>query len=92
MAAGYDVYAETWEQHDGRVVTVDGLRCKLRVTTFTQRYPYERRMIDVSAEPTRAAKRTEAYLRVRRELRDDWSTDVLESDVSVQSEILEQLN
>ena len=90
--ASYDFYAETWEKHDGALVTVDGLRCKIRVSSHNAIYPYPHRVIDVSAVPTRAAKRTEAYLRVRRDLRDDWSTDVLASDVEVQSEILAQLS
>lgn len=89
--ASYDVYAETWEQHNGRLVTIDGLRCKLRVDSYEAIYPYRHRVLKVTAEPTKAAKRTEAYLRVRRELRDDWHTDVLESDIEVQSAILAQL-
>ena len=89
--ASYDVYAKEWEEHDGKLVTIDGLRCKLRVTSHEAIYPYPHRVLNVRAEPTRAAKRTEAYLRVKRELRDDWSTDVLESSIELQCEILEQL-
>ncbi len=89
--ASYDVYAGTWEKHDGKLVTIDGLRCKLRVRSYEAIYPYKRRVIDVSAEPTVAAKRSEAYRTVRAKLGDDWSTDVLQSDIDVQSEILAQL-
>ena len=89
--ASYDVYAEQWEQHDGALVTVDGLRCKLRVESYEAIYPYRHRVLNVRAVPTRAAKRSEVYRSVRADLGDDWSTDVLESDINVQCEILEQL-
>jgi hypothetical protein len=82
---------DVWEKHDGRLVTVEGLRCKLRVSTYDAIYPYVHKVLDVSAVPTVAAKRTVAYRTVRAELRDDWSTDVLQSDVSVQSDILVQV-
>jgi len=89
--ASYDIYGPTWEQHDGRLVTLDGIRRKLRVRSYNAIYPVARRVISVHAEPFGAGKRNEAYLRVRRELGDDWSTDVLSSDIEVQSEILAQL-
>ncbi|MHA2135988.1 MAG: hypothetical protein ACW99J_19180 [Candidatus Thorarchaeota archaeon] len=91
MAWSHEGYGETWERHDGKLVTLDGLCCKIRVSSYMARYPVEQRVISVHAEPTRAAKRSEAYRRVRRELRDDWSTDILDSDITVQAKILAQL-
>ena len=85
--ASYEVYKD-WERHDGKLVTVNGLRCKLRVRTYDD-CPVA--VITVSAEPTAHAKQSEVYRAVRADLGDDWSTDVLESDVTVQSAILAQL-
>jgi len=91
MSHSYDVYAETWEKHDGRHVTVGELRCKIQVRSYVAAYPYRHRVITVHAVPTRIAKRSESYLRVKRELGDDWSTDILASDCEVECDILEQL-
>ncbi len=88
--ASYAIYKD-WEKFDGRTVTVDGMECVIRVSSYLARFPREERVIHVHAVPTEAAMLTEAYLSVKRDLRDDWSTDVLDSDPEVQTEILEQL-
>ncbi|MHC4301009.1 MAG: hypothetical protein ACYS7Y_27355 [Planctomycetota bacterium] len=90
MTATQDLL-DMWEKHDGQVVTVGGLRCNLRVRTHRAVYPYVHTVLNVSAVPTVAARRTVAYRTIRAELRDDWDTDVLESDISVQSDILAQV-
>lgn len=78
-----------WLEHDGKVVTVDGVKCKLAVSAYTAIYPYNHRVLRVFAEPV--SKRSAEYRRIKSELGDDWSTDVLASDVELQSEILSQL-
>ena len=88
--ASYAIYKD-WEEFDGRVITVDGMECTIRVSTYMAIFPRKERVIHVHAVPTEAAMQTEAYLSVKRDLRDDWSTDVLDSDPEVQTEILEQL-
>jgi hypothetical protein len=88
--ASYAIYKD-WEEFDGRAVTVDGMACTIQVSTYVASFPRNERVIHVHAVPTEAAMRTEAYLSVKRKLRDDWSTDVLDSDPEVQTEILEQL-
>ena len=86
----YAIYKD-WEEFDGRAVTVDGMECTIRVHSYVASFPREERVIHVHAVPTAAAMQTEAYLSVKRKLRDDWSTDVLDSDPEVETEILEQL-
>ena len=88
MARSTQVYGE-WAQHDGRTVTVGGLKCRLRCNVFMARYPVAQEMISVHAEPI--SRTSKAYRETRAALGDDWSTDVLDSDIELQSEILAQL-
>ena len=88
--ASYAIYKD-WEEFDGRAVMVDGMPCTIRVDTYIAHFPREERVIYVHAVPTESAMLTEAYLSVKRKLRDDWSTDVLGSDPEVQTEILLQM-
>lgn len=78
-----------WLEHNGKVVTLDGVKCKLAVDAYKAIYPYEHRVLRVFAEPI--DKQSAEYQRVKSDLGDDWSTDVLGSDVEVISEILSQL-
>jgi hypothetical protein len=87
--ASYDVYGKTWEGYEGKTVIVDGLKCRLRVQVYQARYPYPGKQIEVSAVPV--SKTSKRYREVKAYLGDDWSTDVLSSDITVQSAILEQL-
>ena len=82
---------DVWERHNGAIVVVGGLRCRLRVESYEAIYPYVHTVFKVSAVPTGSARRTATYQRTRAELGDDWDTDVLESDYSVEAEILAQL-
>ena len=86
-----DAQLEFWSEYDQRLVTIDGLRCRIRVTSYRARYPYERLVVNVHAVPTAAARRSEKYRQRRRELGDDWFTDVLDSGFETQEEILAQL-
>lgn len=78
-----------WQQHDGKEVVVDGLRCRLRCEVFRQRYPYPDEVISVHAVPL--STRSKLYRAIRHQLGDDWSTDVLDSDIDLQVDVLEQL-
>lgn len=82
--ASYD-----WIDFDGRIVKLDGINHRIRVSRYNAIYPYPRIVTTVSAEP--CDRRTRYYRDIRAELGDDWSTDILESDVSIQSEVLAQL-
>ena len=62
-------YAEALAAVDGQTVKLDGIRGVIRVDVSGG---YTR----VWHEPDAAGKRTEAYRKVRAELRDDWSTDL----------------
>lgn len=90
MSASYDVYSD-WEQYNGRTVRLDDMDCVIRVRVYDGYYPIKCRMIDVSAEPTGEAKRSAFYKGMKSRLGDDWSTDVLSSDIDVQVNILQQL-
>lgn len=89
MARSTKFYGD-WAQHDGRTVTVNGLKCRLRCDVYTQRYPYSDQVISVHAVPVN--RQSKAYRETRAALGDDWSTDVLDSDIELQSEILAQLS
>lgn len=80
-----------WEKHNGRILRIEGLSWKLRVVTYRAIYPYERMVTTVSLDPTPATKRSNHYKQIKRDLGDDWSTDVLSSDVAFQVELIQQL-
>jgi len=83
------IYGDQWELHHGKVVTLEGVRCRIHVDTYTARYPYVQEVISVSARPL--SKISTRYREIRRQLGDDWATDVLDSDIEVQCDILQQL-
>ena len=82
-------YNQVWLEHNGKVVVLDNLKYRLEVSTYKAIYPYEHQVISVHAVPV--SKNSKHYQEVRRVLKDDWSTDVLESSVETQTEILSQL-
>jgi len=80
---------DQWLEADGRVVTLDGIKHRLRVEQYEAIYPYKRTVTKVWATPV---NRTSRYYRdIRAALGDDWSTDILESDVCVVSDVVAQL-
>lgn len=81
-------YHENWMEHDGKTVRIDGHSYRLKVSTYEATYPYRHTAISVMAEPK--DKDSEMYRRTRKDLGDDWSTDVLESDISLQANVLHQ--
>jgi hypothetical protein len=58
-------------------VTLDGVSGTIKVSYPYRQYPRE---AHVSHEPDARGKRSEAYLETKRELRDDWSTDLTHSE------------
>jgi hypothetical protein len=66
-----------WAEFDGREVTIDGHKHTLRVSAYEAIFPIRERVITVDADPV--DKNSEWYRAIRAELRDDWSTDVLDS-------------
>lgn len=82
-----EIYGE-WIPFDGREVTVRGRRYRLRVRQFRQRYPYEADMLQVYADPL---DRDAEYYDTRRQLGDDWSVDVIGSDLDFECAVCEAL-
>jgi len=58
--ASYAIYKD-WEEFNGRAVTVDGMPCTIRVSSYVAIFPRKERVIHVHAVPTEAAMQTEAY-------------------------------
>lgn len=82
-------YNQDWLEHNGKVVTLSGLKYKINVSTFQAIYPYEHTAINVCLEPV--SKASKHYKEVKQQLGDDWSTDLLDSDVELQCEVLAQV-
>lgn len=82
-------YYREWLEANGKEVLLDGLAYRLKVTTFMAVYPYRREVISVMAEPVN--KNSRHYLEVKRDLGDDWSTDVLDSDASLIVDVARQI-
>lgn len=78
-----------WLEHNGKVITLDGLQHRLEVETRETRYPYQANVISVSAVPV--SKTSKHYIETKQQLGDDWSVDVLSSDLDVLTAIMIQL-
>jgi len=68
---------QEWTKHNGKVLRIDGLRYRLKVSTHRTIYPYEADVISVDLVP--ASKNSKRYREVKAILGDDWTTDVLSS-------------
>ena len=66
----------------------DGIQCKIRVREHDAIYPYRHRSRRVSCEPTRIGKLAPAYVVIRRQLRDDWSTELTGVDPEIWSDYM----
>jgi len=86
--ASAEIY-QNWLEHNGKTVKIDNINHILRVDHYKAIYPYPHWVITVHAEVK--DKSTKYYQDQKRELGDNWSTDVLESDISLQADILRQL-
>ena len=77
MSESYSSYG-FWADFDGRKVVLDGHVHVLRVSSYVATFPRKERVINVHADPE--DKTSKWYRDVRRQLGDDWSTDVLQSE------------
>ena len=68
---------EQWLEANGKVVKVEGKKYKIKVSSWLAIYPYRRFVVSVDAEMIN--KQDTEYLEIKKDLGDDWSTDVLES-------------
>ena len=84
-------FATEWLDLGGQHVTFEGQTWIIRVDRWWQKYPYARDVTNVRLEPTAETERSESYLAIKRELGDDWSTDVLSLDPEQQVQILQQV-
>lgn len=88
MAKDLTANNQEWLDHDGKTVFINGHAYKLSVHTYRACYPYDREVIQVFADPKN--RRAEWYLKTKRELGDDWSTDILESSDEIYCDVLTQ--
>ena len=77
-----------WLEKNGAIVSINGHEHILKISSFQAIYPYPHQTLHVNAEPI--DKTTDYYLEVKRQLKDDWYTDVLGS-IETECEVLEQL-
>ena len=77
-----------WLNLDGLKVTIEGHTHVLKVRTHKAIYPYAHTALYVDAEM--CDKNHEDYLSIKRQLRDDWTTDILSSP-ELESEVLSQI-
>jgi 4'-phosphopantetheinyl transferase EntD len=78
-----------WLSQNGKRVKLNGIVHVIKVTSFRASYPYYHDVIDVSAIPIN--KESKYYQTIKRELKDDWSTDILASDPEVEFEVRQQV-
>lgn len=69
-----------FEALDGRHCTLDGISGVLRHETISARYPYAHVDHTLSHTADAKGKRSPKYIELRDKLRDDWSTDLTNSD------------
>jgi len=80
---------DRWLEHDGTVVTIDTYAHTLKVSVYEAIYPYPHMVCRVMAEPL--DKQSAWYRGLKQQLGDDWSTDVLGSDIDVTVSVMQQL-
>jgi hypothetical protein len=88
MARNAAFYSD-WMDHHGAVVLIGAEAYSIQVSSWNAIYPVRQRVISVSAVPI--DRQSAHYLETKRRLGDDWSIDVLDSDVDLQASILSQL-
>lgn len=69
-----------FEALDGRHCTLDGISGVLRHETISARYPYAHVDHALSHRADAKGMRSPKYIELRSQLRDDWSTDLTNSD------------
>jgi len=83
------VYYKHWLEHDGKPVSIDGVRYTLRAKSHEAIHPIRQQVVTVLAEPCN--RRSKAYLEERAKLGDDWDIDVLDSSCELQADLLRQV-
>ena len=83
----FEIYQE-WLEHDGKVIKIDGIKHRLKVTTLNAIYPRPAKLISVQAEVVN--KKSRYYQDTKARMGDHWSTDVLDSDIELVADILSQ--
>jgi len=83
----FDIYGD-WAKYHNSIVLVDGIKHRIQVSIHQAKYPRPAKMISVQAVPTN--KNSRYYQETRRRLGDDWTTDVLDSDLELTANILQQ--
>jgi len=79
-----------WLDRDKKKVTIDNRKYKLIVKTWDAIYPHSRKVISVQAEMIN--KNSNHYKAIVKELKDDWSIDILDSEIDVQCFVDRQFN
>jgi hypothetical protein len=72
--------AKLFRALDGRHYTLDGISGVLSYETSVASFPYAHVDHSFHHRPDAKGRRSEEYLKVRRILRDDWSTDLTNSE------------
>lgn len=81
MAKLYSIYGQ-WLEHDGKIITLEGHKHKLRAYCVGE-YIY------VYAEPL--DKSSKWYQDIKHQLGDDWSTDILDGSLEQLCDVIEQV-
>ena len=82
-------FHEEWLIADGHIVKIDGIEHKIKVSIWNAKYPDPYKAISVMA--TVVDRDCEYYQTVKRDLKDDWSTDILDSGLELQIEVMNQV-
>jgi hypothetical protein len=78
-----------WLIHHGAVVTIDGHKHRLAVTSYEAIYPYAHTVLNVSAECLE--QDTAYYQDIKTVLGDNWSTDILHGSAELTTSVMQQL-
>ena len=80
---------EYWLTANGRQVTIRGKEYIIHASCYYASYPYARQVLTVHAEML--DKNDPEYLKVKKDLGDDWSTDILDSSIEIYCDVYNQL-
>ena len=71
-----------WSRHNGKTVMLNGIAYKIQYSEYNAIYPYKHVAVSIYLDPIN--KRSEYYLKTKRELGDDWSMDAKDiSDIAL---------
>lgn len=84
-----ETFDDYFKRHNGKIVKVDGLAYRIKYSEHRAKYPYAHLSTMISLDPVN--KRSEHYLKIKRKLGDDWSTDLKNASESTMRQIAAQL-